>query len=274
MQKNQWKTLFLILPVFFFFSGQLCLADNDTNLLQNGDNPVTNYRQAGTNGSNFGFGMGIFTKSSPYRGVKNGIVRIVPSIFYISERVRLFGPFFEYKVGSYGYITAVLTARYRFDSYDVKDSRFFEGLDSPEDTLMSGVGVQIKLPSKMSLSVRCEADVLDKTGGYETRIHLKKRMRWKMLSITPELGINVLSSELANHDYGVPEALTLDWRPAYHLDEGIVWDTGISITSVPFHGWTVNISGNIEILGDEIRNSPLVDKDIIARGMLIVSRML
>jgi len=192
----------------------------------------------------------------------------------MGERLRIYGPFVEYKAYSFRYGNILLTTRYRFNSYDVKESNFFEGLDSPEDTVMGGAAINIILPYKMTIISRSDFDMLNRIGGFEEKLHLKKRIKWKMLSINPELGINVLSSKMANYDYGVPENSATVWRSSYYLNNGITWDVEISLMSMPFYGWNFNASAGIEFLGNEIKNSPLVDKEYIWKGLLIISRIL
>jgi len=263
------------LIVVLFSTGGICSAQtNEGSGIA--ANPVSRgYMVQKGDQTGFGLGIGVIAKGSPYRDVNKGIIRVIPSISYIGEKARLYGPFFEYRITSYGRsASAALTARYRFGSYDVEDSRYFGGLESPEDTVMAGVGGQIRMPRSYALLMRCEFDALDRIGGFEARLHVRKRIRWKFLMITPEVGLNVMSSAMANHDYGVPREAALDWRPYYGLNNGVIWDANISVMSMPVDGWTFGIGTGVDFFGKNIRESPLVDKDYIGKGMLIVSRMM
>jgi outer membrane protein len=61
-------------------------------------------------------------------------------------------------------------------------------------------------------------DMLDKIGGGEGNIKIDRSFQTGVFRFSPHIGLNWLSSKLANHDFGVPARKATQDRPAYGLD--------------------------------------------------------
>jgi len=220
-----------------------------------------------------GAGVGVVVRTSPYRGSRESAVRIIPAVTYIGPRFQLFGPFLQVGLVHQDRLSLALTARYRIGSYEAEDSAFFAGLADREDTMMAGLALKCDLPAGIDLSAQYEEDVLGLIGGGEARLAAHRSFRFRPFSLSPEIGINAAASKIANHDYGVPAGNTTSDRPAYELDNAMSWDVGLgTFFDLPWD-WRVMVSAGVEFLGEEIVDSPLVDRNHLLKGFALVNRV-
>ena len=127
-------------------------------------------------------------------------------------------------------------------------------------TVQAG-GLVGKRLGNFHLTLDGSADVLGEHDGYELTLSGALVMSADRWEVVPELKATWESEALLNHYFGVRTLEALPGRPAYMPGSAVTWtailDTSYRITP----RWYVSASASFEVLPDEIRNSPLVDKD-------------
>ena len=218
-----------------------------------------------------GVGVGIIARSSPYRDYDSGVYQVIPALSYNGERLQLFGPHIQFGLVGSGPWRLAATGRYRIGVYEEDESDFLMGMGDREDTFMAGLAIQAELPGGLDVSVRYEHDVLDEIGGGEARVELDKSFQVGAFRLSPGIGLNWLSSDLANHDFGVPAGKAAADRPAYDLDDALGVESGLGIFLEIAPNWLVILNVSVEWLEDQITDSPLVEEDYIVKGFAAIN---
>ena len=208
----------------------------------------------------FGVGVGVIAQSSPYRETDSGQVLAIPAITYIGERVQILGPVAQAGLVNWERARLAATARYRLGAYDEEDSEYLEGMGDRKDSLFAGVAVQGQLPAGLRVSGGYEHDVLDRVGGGEGRLEIRRGFQIGRVSVAPGIGATWLTAELARHEYGVKEGEARVDRAAYRPGDAVNLDLGLGLTLAWGESWRVILDGRVEWLAGELRDSPLVDK--------------
>lgn len=223
------------------------------------------YRALGRRGR-LGVGVGVIGRSSPYKGDGGAVYQVIPALSYNGERLQVFGPGLRFGLAGTGDLRLAAQASYRIGVYEEDDSPALEGLGDRKDTAMAGLALEWELPGGFDLSASYEHDVLDEIGGGAVAASIGKGFQLGVARLGPAVGATLLSSELSNHDFGVPADKARPDRPAYRLDETFSVEAGlgvfVEITS------DVLLFGNaaIEWLGDEVTDSPIVEDDYVLKG--------
>jgi len=218
-----------------------------------------------------GVGLGMIARTSTYREYNGNVSQFIPVITYIGERLQIFGPQFQYGIAGSGKLRLALAGQYRIGVYQEEDSPLLVGMGNRENTLLAGLAVQAELPGDVNLELGYKFDVLDRTGGGEASLVISKALQFGTLRITPQLGINYLSSEISNYDFGVPDNRAIVARPAYELDSTISIEAGIGLFIEITREWLLLVNMNIEKLSDEVADSPIVGHDSVVKGFAAIN---
>jgi len=226
----------------------------------------------GDNGR-IGAGIGIIMRSSPYLMDSEIVYRVIPAITYIGERLQIIGPNLKVGLIGTGDLRLALSARYRIGAYEEDDSPALTGMGDRDDTLLLGFALEYDLPRAwgIDLSAGYEHDVLDRIGGGESYIEVEKSLQWGRSRIAPSARISWLSSELSNHDFGVPDSNAIPGRPAYTIGSAVSYEIGVSTYIEVTESLGVNINAQLEFLGDEVRESPIVSESRVIKGFSAIS---
>jgi len=231
---------------------------------------VSLYGALGKKGK-WGVGMGVIGRSSPYRDYSGNVSQIIPAFTYRSKRFLIYGP--QMQVGILGSKNLRLAAslRYRMGVYEEADSDFLLGMEDRKSTLMGGLTLKAETLGGVGLSLSYEADVLNKIGGYEGQFQIQKRFQWGLLGISPNLNLHWQSSELSNHDFGVPPEKANTERIAFQLQDTIGKELGLSASLEISENWFIFLSTNYEWLDGEVRTSPLVESNHVLKGVFVIN---
>ncbi len=228
------------------------------------------YRPLGKRGR-LGVGLGVIARSSPYRDYDGGVYQLIPAITYNSERLQIYGPSIQVGLVGSGKLRLAATGKYRIGVYEEDESDFLEGMGDRKDTFMAGLAFQAEMPGGVDFSLSFEHDVLDEIGGSEASIEFKKSFQYGMFRFSPKIGVNWLSSDLSNHDFGVPVSkATLD-RPAYELNDILSIEAGLGMFIEITRDWLVIVNASVELLDNEVTDSPIVEKDYVVKGFAAIN---
>ena len=228
------------------------------------------YRPLGKFGR-IGLGIGVIARSSPYLGYSGAVSQVIPAISYNGERLQIYGPQIQFGIVGSGKLRLAATGRYRIGVYNEDDSEFLTGMGDRSDTFMAGLAIQAVLPGGFEVSASYEHDVLDRIGGSEARIAVDKSLQFGVFRFAPEIAVNWTSSQLSNHDYGVPESEATIDRPAYTLDDTYSVEAGVGMFIEITRDWLIFMNVAVESLGDEVTASPIVSEDNVIKGFAAIN---
>ena len=218
-----------------------------------------------------GVGAGVVGQSSPYVGSDETVLQPIPAITYNGERLQWVGPNLQYGIVGSGKARLALSASYRIGAYEEADSPVLAGLGDREDTLLAGVGFRYELPGGVNLLARYEHDVLDRIGGGQGRVRLSKGLQAGIFRLVPQVSLNWLSEDLANHDFGVPASAATVTRPAYSTGDAMSIELGFGSFIEITENWRAVVNLSVEQFGDDIGDSPIVDTDRVVRGFAAIT---
>lgn len=214
----------------------------------------------------WGVGLGVIGRSSPYVGSDSSVIQPIPAITYLGERLQWVGPYLRYGILGRGDLRLALTAVYRVGAYEEDDSDFLEGLGDRDSTLMAGLGLVYEGPRGFEFNLGYRHDVLDQIGGGTAVARVSRGFQFGRLRLAPELGVNWLSSELADYDYGVPAYAAVPARPAYDVGDAVTVEVGVGGFYELSENWRLVLAVAVEELDSDITDSPIVEDDRVVKG--------
>ncbi|MBW7469501.1 MipA/OmpV family protein [Marinobacter sp. M216] len=223
------------------------------------------YRVLGEFGQ-WGVGLGVIGRGSPYVGSDSNVLQPIPAITYFGERLQWVGPNLRYGIVGSEELRLAVTASYRIGAYEEDDSEFLRGLGDRDSTLMAGLGLVYEAPYGLEIDLGYEHDALDQIGGGAAMARVSRGFQFGNLRLSPELGVNWLSSKLANHDFGVPTSAAIPGRPAYDVGNTVTYEVGVGAFYELTESWRVVVRLAMEELGSDITNSPIVEDERLFKG--------
>lgn len=225
------------------------------------------YRPLGPSGQ-LGVGLGMVGQSSPYRNSNAQPVQAIPAIFYIGERLQWTGPRVRYTLSGSTDWRLALQGDLRLGAYEEADSPYLAGMGDRDTTFMLGLAVIGDLPGNFRLSGSLSQDLFDRSGGQVASLSLSRGFQWGNARLSPSVGVNWLSGNLAEYEFGVPAASATEWRPSYSPGSAVNPELGLSVFYEITTGWQLIGNIGVEQLDDTLTDSPLVDEERLAKGFL------
>ncbi len=218
-----------------------------------------------------GVGLGLITRTSPYKDYQGGVSQYIPAITYVGERLQVFGPQLQWSLADTDNLRLALVGQYRIGVYEEKDSAFLVGLGDRENTFLAGLALKAQLPAAVDLEISYKHDLLDRVGGGMANLNISKDLQRGILRITPQLQFNYLSADLSNYDFGVPAEKATMLRPAYKLSSTSSIEVGIGLFAEITREWLLLVDLRYEALNDDVVNSPLVDEGSVIKGFAVIN---
>ena len=228
------------------------------------------YRVLGDRGR-FGIGVGVIGRSSPYLDSSQNVTQAFPAITYVGERLQWFGPALRYGLVGSGKVRLAAAAEYRVGVYEEADSTALSGLGDRKGTLLGGLGLQYEFSEGFELELLYQHDVLDRIGGGMANVRLSRGVPWGNTTFVPQIAYNWLSAEMSNHDFGVPLTGATPNRPAYQPGSTTSVEAGLGVFVELSEDWRIIVNVAAERLDDEVASSPIVDDDVVIKGLAIVT---
>jgi len=218
-----------------------------------------------------GVGLGVIAQTSPYRDYSGGVYRAIPAIVYMGERVQIYGPIIQIGLAGSGKLRLAATGRYRIGAYEEDKSDFLADMGDRKDTFMAGLALNVELSGGFDLSTSYAHDMLGVIGGGEASIKIDKSFQIGVFRFSPQVGFNWISSELANHDFGVPSGKARSDRPAYMLGSASSLEGGLNVLIEITRDWLVAVNTSIESLNKDVIDSPIVDEEYVVKGLAVIT---
>ena len=215
-----------------------------------------------------GVGVGVIGRSTPYVDSDAGVFQPIPSITYVGERLQWFGPSLRFTLVGSDRLRLAATGTYRLRAYEESDSPVLAGLGDRKDTLLAGFAVLGELPATIDLGLGYEHDVLDRIGGGVARLEARRSFQWRIARFTPKAGLVWTSSDLANHDFGVPADQAAPGRPAYAVGDVLSYEVGLGTGVEITRSWRFLFDVAVEFLPSAVTDSPIVGADQVVKGFV------
>lgn len=210
-------------------------------------------------GTQWFVGIGAIASPRPYEGADAAVFPV--PVFGVRS-----GPFFfetirtGFRVVNTKHWKTDLLAQARFDGHEEDDSPVLKGMEERRMSADAGVRVQGKW-DHVETEFTAVTDVLSRHEGQELGVSVGRPIKAGGWTITPGVGARWLSDNLADYYYGVElDEATAD-RPYYEVGSTINPRVEVKFFK-PFaqRKWIFTSSVSMEWLGDEIRDSPIVDR--------------
>ena len=217
-------------------------------------------------------GAGVITAVSPYRGVGTRSLA-VPILVWDYKNFYAKGV----EAGYYFYKTEGLRASVftvpRFMGYHSSDSDALQGMKDREMSLDAGVKFQAALPWKgRTLSLKVMNDVLSRNRGSVVELSAAHELKGGIWRLTPSFGVRAQSGRMTDYYYGIKDDEAGVGRPAYKPGAAFNYFADVLFSFGIRKDWIVVTKGSCEFLSNEIRQSPIVKKDILLTGVVGLAR--
>jgi len=220
-------------------------------------------------GESKSFGIGVMTmlSSNPYRG-GDTVVRVLPLITFVGERLYVLGPRAGYNLVKKRFVNINAVAEYKFAGDAFEDEKFLEGMENREDTLMAGFDFGVRGFGRWRGDLSALTDVFGRHDGQEINLSISRNFTIRKLSLTPGAGAVWRSDDYNNYYFGVQESEATAERPAYEPGKSIEWFARLGARYAFNETWSLLANFRYELLSDDVRESPIVDKDAVTSAFI------
>jgi len=252
------KKLLLCLIVLSLFVPNLCAEE---------DNDMPNI-----------FGLGVLVYDSPYEAMDTKIIS-VPIVSWENERFFVKGLKAGVEIAEYEGVSEdidfSLYIEPRLMGFKDSDSHSFSGMSDRENSVDIGAQVswEVSALNYADLNLSFAADLGSEHKGYEVSLGLWKQFDFKPLFIKPSISFKWQSDNMIDYYYGVKSSEVIATRPAYSGGNTLNINPQINVYLALSEEWLVVTMLSLNILGSEIRKSPLVNEKTSISGVIGLGRM-
>lgn len=149
----------------------------------------------------------------------------------------------------------------RLEGYEDDDSDYLEDMDERKYSLDGGVDLEWE-QNNWSVELSLASDLLNRHQGQEANLEVGYKFIFnKSFVLQPSVEVQWQSDNLVDYYYGVRAEEARNGRPAYEGSSTINYELGLS----GYYNATENLFFVVKVgytlLGDEIADSPIVEKD-------------
>lgn len=211
-----------------------------------------------TQTSRWGIGLGAAVIDRPYRDYDNE-TKGLPIIYFENRRIEINAGRFDFKINDSDILDFRIRTRYALDGYDPDDSDYLLGMQERDDSAWAGAAMAWNT-SIAEISAEYLVDVMDNSEGTRGRVQAEHRFGLDRFGLTPRIAVEWVDDKYVSYYYGVrPEEATLD-RPAYAGDATVNVEAGLRLDYSPSQRHTFFLDVAATDFGEEIEQSPLVEK--------------
>jgi outer membrane protein len=160
-------------------------------------------------------------------------------------------------------------ARINFSGLDPDQSEFLEGMEERELTVMAGVKLSYEF-KRAGVEWDLAADALGRSNGAESSLVVPFPTTPGQWRLTPGVGLQWQSSNYVSYYYGVQPDEASPGRPAYEGADAL--NALVNVRATRAFGrerkWILIAGVEFTWLGEEIRNSPIVEDSTTTGGFL------
>ena len=217
----------------------------------------------GEDSSRWGIGLGAAVIERPYRDYDNE-TKAIPILYFENRWLDVNGGRIDFKVNESEVLDFRVRARYALDGYETDESDYLQGMEERDDSAWVGAAVIWK-NSIAEVSAEYLTDAMDNSGGSRGRVQVERRFGMGRFGLTPRVAAEWVDQKYVAYYYGVlPEEATVD-RPFYEGDATVNVEAGVRLDYSPAQRHTFFLDVGTVSLGDEIKQSPLVERSAQTR---------
>lgn len=209
----------------------------------------------------WGIGLGIATQSSVYRDYDN-VISGFPLLSYEGDYFFLRGLSAGVSLVKNTNHTVHIDISYEFSSFNPKntDDLQMKKLDKRRATAMLGVGYSYQ-DTWGIMHAHVGADILGKSKGILMDVGYMYPITLGNLRVTPGIGVQWANKKHNNYYYGISEKeAAKSGLNAYEAGNGFTPYVDISLQYKLQKDWDLFMSGRLNILSDNVKKSPMVNK--------------
>lgn len=240
-------------------------------------NPVTEIATSDVPEGTLGLGLGWRWGDSPYRGI--GDISsietgqdsdLMPFYYYEGRYLFAHGSSAGIHLLNRDSFSLDALVSYRFDRLEPERDAFFDGVEEREQSLDGGLRGSFR-GDWGSLSLSWLQDTLDRHNGEE--VDLSYRYSWVVnkWTLSPYASYVYWDQALSDYYYGVSGAEARDDLPAYDPGSSARWRVGLNTSYRLSKRMRLFANVALDVLDDEVSDSPLVDEDLLPSAMLGVA---
>lgn len=139
-------------------------------------------------------------------------------------------------------------------------------MEERDDSAWVG-GAVVWKSSVAEVSAEYLTDAMDKSGGSRARLEVEHRFAMGHFGLTPRLAAEWVDRKYVTYYYGVRPGEATANRLTYRGDATANVEAGVRLDYSPSRKHTFFVDVNAVSFGDEIKNSPLVERSEQARVM-------
>lgn len=213
-----------------------------------------------------GIGAQVLVQANPYRD-GDTVVLALPMITYMAEHFFVVTPragirLFRHPIGG---INAIADWRFKGEAFESKG--YLAGMADRKNTAMAGFDGHLRLPARHRLDLSAMTDILDRHNGQEINLAFSRVYRLQQLMLIPGAGVVWRSADYNDYYYGVRASEATEDRPAYGPGDGLPntleWFARLGLRYDITPNWSLAAAARVEVLGSEVRDSPIVRKDYL-----------
>jgi len=216
-------------------------------------------------GSSWGLGLAVVSGQSAYKGVDRE-TKVLPMLSFENQYVKLSGPNLELKLPglqlsdsqrlNFGVVADLLGG----GGYEASDSPALVGMAERKSSIWAGAKVEWE-NDLADVKLELLGDASGNSKGQRVLLGLERKwMLSPSLMLIPQVGVEWVDKEYVDYYYGVSASEAMAGRPAY-VGNGTV-NAEISLAGIyrfdQHHSMMLNLG--VTFLGNEIKNSPIVDR--------------
>lgn len=233
----------VVIMGMFFCSGSWSMAEEDTLLI----------------------GLGVGGGSATYKGVDHDI-NALPMVYFRQGEFYIDGTTVGLSLMNSEELQLNIYGQYSDHGYKASDSNYLSGMKKRKGSIDAGVGGMVITDIGL-LSLDIGLDVSSAHGGYHAVFtYAIPLYESETLLIMPSVGVVWQSEKMVDYYYGVKNSEARFGRKAYSPNSAIKGFAGMEFSYHLWEQWDLWMEFQGEYLGDEISNSPLIDKDYQASG--------
>lgn len=214
---------------------------------------------AAVSAGEWGLGVGVAAQQAPQVGTDPQVV-LLPFPSYRGERLTMDFGSVSYAVSQSEDVRISVDGQLRFDGYDPGDSEELGGLKERDLTLDAGLSLRMRKPWG-TLNFRFLTDTLGVHDGYEFSAAYEYPVTLNRWTLVPSLGVTMPSDDMVDYYYGVRPGEATSRRPSYKGSAVINTTIGATVLYELSDRWQVMGGGQYTDLGDEITDSPIIERD-------------
>lgn len=239
--------------IFLFFTA--ILAPTTSHAIEWLDNTVATLEDNLDEGSVAG--LGVMYSSSPYKGIDDTVLPV--PIIQASYK----GFFINQTLAGYNFIDDEslklgIVVGPHFGGYDASESNDLAGMQDRDWGIDGGVRVMLK-NEVVDVSATVLIDLSDTSTGQEVSLGLSKTLFAGFL--TPKVAATWSSENVVDYYYGVKASEAAAGRAAYSPNSTVNYNVGLTVAYPIGDKWALISDVQYQIFGDEIKDSPIVDKN-------------